>query len=60
MKLIKIGFGKNVEMSYIEDEHFSKLMAKGHVRWDGVWLSGAQTWQLFFIGLAVHKNNGVV
>lgn len=54
MKLIKIAFGKKqTEMSYIEDEHFSKLMAKGHVRWDGVWLTGANTWNLFFVGLSL-------
>jgi len=57
-KLIKIGVGDTavaVEMAYISEELFSKLMAKGHVRWDGIWLSGGQTWQILFIGLAMHK-----
>lgn len=54
-KLIKIGSGKHVEMSYIPEDIFAKLMAKGHVRWDGVWISDSRYWDFFFAGWAMHK-----
>ena len=54
-KLIFVGFGKKVEMSYIPEDIFAKLMAKGHVRWDGMWISNPSYWAFFFEGWARFK-----
>lgn len=54
-RLIKIGFSKNTEMAYVPEDIFNKLMAKGHVRHDGVWISKPILWNFFFAGWAMHK-----
>ena len=36
------------EMSYIKEEMFNKLMAKGFVRWDGMWIQHPVLWPEFF------------
>lgn len=42
-KLIFVALNtKNVEISYIPIDVFSKLMGSGFIRWDGLWIQDAR------------------
>lgn len=57
-KLIFVGLNtKSREYSYVPSDIFAKLMAKGIIRWDGLWIQDARLWPLFFHHYAISIHN---